>query len=182
MPKPFKGVINVEITDSVPDWEPYTQPTAPEAAGGVLFAHGSRFGGHALYIKDRKLKYVYNFAGLVRAGHRVDHPSRRPDTWCSPRCSTEDGDSMPVRRDADVAHPSRQGGRRPDQDPAGQVLDRWRRAECRQGRRRARHRRLSGRLPLALRRRHHPPGRRSTSAATPFVDLAREAAAAFARD
>jgi hypothetical protein len=27
-------------------------------AAGVLFAHGARFGGHALYIKDRKLKYV----------------------------------------------------------------------------------------------------------------------------
>ena len=34
-----------------------------EEAGGVLFAHGSRFGGHALYIKDRKLKYVYNWVG-----------------------------------------------------------------------------------------------------------------------
>ena len=30
----------------------------------MLFAHGSRFGGHALYIKDGKLKYVYNFVGL----------------------------------------------------------------------------------------------------------------------
>jgi arylsulfatase A-like enzyme len=34
-------------------------------AGGVLFAHGSRFGGHALYIKDRKLKYVYNWVGEI---------------------------------------------------------------------------------------------------------------------
>jgi arylsulfatase A-like enzyme len=32
-------------------------------AGGVLFTQGSRFGGHALYIKDRKLKYVYNWVG-----------------------------------------------------------------------------------------------------------------------
>jgi hypothetical protein len=32
-------------------------------AHGVLFAHGSRFGGHALYIKDGKLKYAYNFVG-----------------------------------------------------------------------------------------------------------------------
>jgi arylsulfatase len=31
---------------------------------GVIFAHGSRFGGHALFIKDRKLCYVYNFLGL----------------------------------------------------------------------------------------------------------------------
>jgi arylsulfatase len=35
-----------------------------EEAGGVLFAQGSRFGGHALYLKDGKLKYVYNFVGL----------------------------------------------------------------------------------------------------------------------
>ena len=33
-------------------------------AGGVLFSHGARFGGHALYVKDRKLKYVYNFVGI----------------------------------------------------------------------------------------------------------------------
>ncbi len=33
-------------------------------AKGVVFAHGSRFGGHALFIKDRKLYYVYNFLGI----------------------------------------------------------------------------------------------------------------------
>jgi arylsulfatase len=32
-------------------------------AGGVLFSQGSRFGGHALYVKDGKLKYVYSFLG-----------------------------------------------------------------------------------------------------------------------
>jgi arylsulfatase len=31
---------------------------------GVIFAHGSRFGGHSLFIKDKKLHYVYNFLGL----------------------------------------------------------------------------------------------------------------------
>jgi len=34
-------------------------------AQGVLFAHGSRFGGHALYVKDNRLHYVYNFVGSV---------------------------------------------------------------------------------------------------------------------
>jgi arylsulfatase A-like enzyme len=34
----------------------------PEA-GGVLISQGSRFGGHALYVKDGKLKYAYNFVG-----------------------------------------------------------------------------------------------------------------------
>ena len=31
---------------------------------GVIFAHGSRFGGHTLFIKDRRLYYVYNFLGI----------------------------------------------------------------------------------------------------------------------
>jgi hypothetical protein len=31
---------------------------------GVLFANGSRFGGHSLYVKDGKFKYVNNFIGL----------------------------------------------------------------------------------------------------------------------
>jgi hypothetical protein len=28
MSKPFTGVINVNVTESVPDWGPYTQPIA----------------------------------------------------------------------------------------------------------------------------------------------------------
>jgi hypothetical protein len=31
----------------------------------VLFSHGAKFGGHALYIKDGKLKYAYNFCGIT---------------------------------------------------------------------------------------------------------------------
>jgi arylsulfatase A-like enzyme len=37
--------------------------TGPDCSG-VLFAHGSRFGGHSLFIKDKKLYYVYNFLGI----------------------------------------------------------------------------------------------------------------------
>jgi hypothetical protein len=33
-------------------------------AHGVIFAMGSRFGGHTLFIKDRRLHYVYNFLGI----------------------------------------------------------------------------------------------------------------------
>ena len=32
MGKPFKGVVNIDIRDSTPDWEPYEQPKAPEGA------------------------------------------------------------------------------------------------------------------------------------------------------
>lgn len=35
----------------------------PEAEG-VIFCHGSRFGGHSLFIKGNKLWYVYNFLGI----------------------------------------------------------------------------------------------------------------------
>jgi len=33
-------------------------------ASGVIFAHGSRFGGHTLFVKDMQLYYVYNFLGI----------------------------------------------------------------------------------------------------------------------
>ncbi len=46
----YKILSDVEITDS--------------KCSGVIFAHGSRFGGHALFIKDKKLYYVYNFLGM----------------------------------------------------------------------------------------------------------------------
>jgi len=33
-------------------------------ADGVIFAHGSRFGGHTMFIKDGRVHYVYNFLGI----------------------------------------------------------------------------------------------------------------------
>ena len=35
--KPFKGVIKLDVRDSVPDWTPYTPTKAPEGAPNVLF-------------------------------------------------------------------------------------------------------------------------------------------------
>jgi arylsulfatase A-like enzyme len=37
--------------------------TSPDSEG-VIFAHGSRFGGHALFLRAQKLHYVYNFLGI----------------------------------------------------------------------------------------------------------------------
>src|SRR4051794_40865982 len=37
MAKPFKGTVNIDIRDSVPDWDPYRQPTAPEGAPSVVY-------------------------------------------------------------------------------------------------------------------------------------------------
>ena len=36
MPKKFKGIINLDVRDSVPDWEPYTAPLSPDGAPNVL--------------------------------------------------------------------------------------------------------------------------------------------------
>src|SRR4051812_50051223 len=38
MSEPFKGKINVDIRDSVPDWSPYEPPKAPEGAPNVIYA------------------------------------------------------------------------------------------------------------------------------------------------
>ena len=46
----YKIIANIEITDA--------------NCSGVIFAHGARFGGHSLFIKDKKLYYVYNFLGI----------------------------------------------------------------------------------------------------------------------
>ena len=37
MSKQFNGVINEDIRDSVPDWEPYDQPKAEKGAPNVLY-------------------------------------------------------------------------------------------------------------------------------------------------
>jgi arylsulfatase A-like enzyme len=54
--------------------------TTPEA-DGVLFAHGSRFGGHALFIKDHKLHYVYNFLGIPPEQTLVDPEPLEPGRY-----------------------------------------------------------------------------------------------------
>lgn len=38
--------------------------TIEDGCGGVIFAHGSRFGGHTLFVQDMKVFYVYNFLGI----------------------------------------------------------------------------------------------------------------------
>jgi arylsulfatase len=63
----YKILANVEITD--PD------------ASGVIFAHGSRFGGHSLFIKDHKLYYVYNFLGIKPEQQFVSSVDLKPGKY-----------------------------------------------------------------------------------------------------
>jgi arylsulfatase len=60
----YKVLAGVEIADA--------------NASGVIFAHGSRFGGHALFLKDKKLHYVYNFLGIKPEQHFVSSEELKP--------------------------------------------------------------------------------------------------------
>ena len=80
MSAPFKGTINIDIKDSVPDWEPYAQPVLPEDAPNVLyvvlddvgFSAMESFGGlietpNIKRIADRGLLYTNAFVSSDRA-------------------------------------------------------------------------------------------------------------------
>ena len=49
-------------------------------AEGVLFAHGGVAGGHSLYVKDKKLRYTFNWLGTKLLRHRRRHARSRPGT------------------------------------------------------------------------------------------------------
>ncbi|MBV7531113.1 arylsulfatase [Chitinophaga sp. sic0106] len=50
-------------------------------ASGVIFAHGSRFGGHALFIKNNKLYYVYNFLGIKPEQKFISSTALKPGKY-----------------------------------------------------------------------------------------------------
>jgi hypothetical protein len=69
----------------------------PPGAQGVLFAMGSRFGGHGLYIKDNRLHYVSNFVGTeqmviatedVPTGEKLILSASFEKTGQEPTCTT----------------------------------------------------------------------------------------------
>jgi arylsulfatase len=69
---------------------------SPDAAG-VLFSHGARFGGHSLYVRDRKLKYVYNYAGSLE--QKVESAREIPTgkVILSAAFEKGDGDGRPTK-------------------------------------------------------------------------------------
>ncbi len=92
-------------------------------AQGVLLAHGSRFGGHALYVKDNRLHYVYNFVGMME--QKIDGTQDIPagkDLILSASFDKDGEDPPGVSTGILSLVPRRhEGRRRPDQDPARDV-------------------------------------------------------------
>jgi len=148
----------------------------------VLFAHGSRFGGHALYVKDNRLHYVNNFVGM--AEQKIDGSQDVPtgENMILSASFDKDGEDPPTCRPGSCPCTRRQeglarAGSRPSRDsscsPARPVVGRD-----------------SGeavtddypngsrtRLPAA-----RSSGSPSTVSGDPYVDLEREAQAMLMRE
>ncbi len=81
MSKPFRGTINVDIRDSTPDWEPYTQPMAPDGAPNVLY----------IVLDDVGFSAIEPFGGLIEtpninriAGRGLTYTNFHTTALCSP--------------------------------------------------------------------------------------------------
>ena len=80
MSEPFKGIVNIDIKDSVPDWEPYTQPIAPEGAPNVLY----------VVLDDVGFSAMEPYGGLIETPNIKRIADRGPDatrTSTRPRCA-----------------------------------------------------------------------------------------------
>ena len=55
MPQPFRGIVNIDIKDSVPDWEPYRQPIAPDGSPSVLY----------IVLDDVGFSALESYGGLI---------------------------------------------------------------------------------------------------------------------
>ena len=108
MTKPFKGVINLDVRDSTPDWEPYEQPKAPEGAPNVLFivwddtGFGalSPFGGPVEMptlerLADNGLKYTQFHTTAICSPSRAAMLTGRNHTTVGMACIAEATEGYP---------------------------------------------------------------------------------------
>jgi arylsulfatase A-like enzyme len=79
--RPFKSVVNVDIREAVPDWEPYTQAIAPEEASNVVY----------IVLDDVGFSAMEPFGGLIEtpninriAGRRLTYTNFHTAALCSP--------------------------------------------------------------------------------------------------
>ncbi len=148
-------------------------------AAGVLFSQGSRFGGHSLYVRDGRLVYAYNFIGESVQVVQSDQPVPTGHVVLSASFERE-GDSMPPQGTLTLHIQDQPAG-------SGKILTQPGKFGLGGGGLIVGH---SGAAPVT----DDYPGQRPWAftggtikrvavdvSGQPFVDLAREAAAAFAR-
>src|SRR5580765_8338891 len=108
MPPPFRGTVDIDIKDSVPDWEPFRQPMAPEGAPSVLyivlddvgFSAMESFGGlietpNIKRIADRGLRYTGFHTTALCSPTRSCLLTGRNHTTNSMACITEAASGFP---------------------------------------------------------------------------------------
>src|SRR4051794_30598854 len=85
MSKQFKGVIDVDVRDSVADWEPYAQPKAPADSPNVLY----------IVWDDTGIAALEPFGGLIEmpnlkriADRGLRYSNMHTTALCSPTRST----------------------------------------------------------------------------------------------
>ena len=95
-------------------------------AQGVIFAHGARFGGHALYVKDNRLHYTYSFVGSLEQTVVADRDLPTGENLIlSAAFDKTTEDPRRCRQRCPVAVSRRHEGRPDaDEDPARQVRHR----------------------------------------------------------
>ncbi len=79
-------------------------------ASGVLFAHGSRFGGHTLYVKDNRLHYVYNFVGMLEQKIAASEDLPVGENVIVSAAFVKDGDAMPCTGTLSLYHGEKKVG------------------------------------------------------------------------
>ena len=126
-------------------------------AEGVLFAQGSHFGGHALFVKDGRLHYVYNFVGMTeqRVVAERGRPHRRGPAPVGLVRKGRRGSARCLHRDRDPVPRRPEGGRGADQDPALGVRPLGHRPHGGPGDQQH-HRHFPGRAAVAVLRGHDP--------------------------
>src|SRR2546429_9340324 len=81
MSEPFKGTINVDIRDSVPDWAPFEPPKAPDGAPNVVYIVLDDVGFSAMSCYGGPIE-APNIERIAAGGGR-DTPWHTP-ALCSP--------------------------------------------------------------------------------------------------
>ena len=138
-------------------------------AEGVLFAHGARFGGHALYVKDNRLHYVNSFVGIVE--QKIDATEDLPtgEDLILSASFDKDGEDPPgvATGILSLYHGDKKVGEGRIKTQPGLLLARRRGPLRRPRQRRGRHRRLPGRVAARASPAARSSGSPSTSAASP---------------
>jgi arylsulfatase A-like enzyme len=85
MAMPFKGIVNLDIRDSVPDWEPFLQPQAPPGAPNVLMLVWDDVGYGAMDVNGGPIE-TPNMRRIADAGLR--YSNFHTTALCSPTRSS----------------------------------------------------------------------------------------------